>query len=213
MVVKIPKLYRTKTIEIDVGEEEPIEIEVRGYRPVDIEIAAKLQSLRNELPALFNKLKVFRELQNKLIKEAQKQPADKPLSEEELGDKFIDGVLQIQDNEFTEEELQELENSKSEVDRINREIEEYASILGQRGLKRFYYKDDEGYKEAESNNEGTDYIDKLQDIEIDQDHLLKIAYAMIELSAPNQKLQKRLEKKAADKGKPKKKGRKPSKKR
>ncbi len=211
MVVKIPKLYRTKIVEIDVGEDEPVEIEVRGYRPVDIEIAAKLQSLRNQLPALFNKLKVFRELQAKLIKEAQKQSTDKPISEDELEEKFIDSVLQIDDNDFTEEELQELENSKAEVDRIQREIEEYGSILGQRGLKRFYYKDDDGYREAELNNNATDYIDKLPDIEIDQDNLLKIAYAMIELSAPNQELQKRLEKKTG-KGKVKKKEKKASRK-
>ncbi|OPY25045.1 MAG: hypothetical protein A4E26_00023 [Methanobacterium sp. PtaU1.Bin097] len=212
MVVKIPKLYRTRTIEIDTGEEEPIEIEIRGYRPADIDIAAKLQSLRNELPALFNKLKVFRDLQQKLIEKAKEATGDEPISEDELENEFIDGILSLDDNEFTEEELQELEDSKVEVDRINKEMEEYASVLGQRGLKRFFYKDDKDYKEAESSNTATDYIDQLPDIEIDQDYLLQIAYAMIELSAPNQKLQRRLEKKAADKGKSKKGKRKPSKK-
>jgi hypothetical protein len=211
MVVKIPKLYRTKIVEIEV-DGEIHEIEVRGYRPTDIEIAAKLQSLRNELPALYNRLKVFRDLQEKLIREAQKHSADEPITEEELEEKFIGDVLQIKDEDYTEEEIQELIESKEEVSRIQQEIEKYGSKLGQRGLKRFYLKDEPGYKEAESRNEGTDYINNFQDIEIDQDHLLEIAYVMIELSAPNEKLQNRLARKAAGKGKSKKKGRKPSKK-
>lgn len=204
MVVKIPKLYRTKIIEIET-EDEPIEIEIRGYRPADIEYAANLQNLRNQLPSLFNKLKIFRDLQNKIIDESKKHTPDTPMTPEELESSFVDNMLQIKDNDYTEEELRELEESKVEVDRIQKEIEINASLLGQRGLKRYFYKDDPEYQQAENENRATEHIDKIPDIEIDQDNLTRVAYAMIELSAPNNKLNKRLErkikKKAAGKGK------------
>lgn len=202
-MVNIPRLYRSKTIEIQVEpESDPISIEVRGYRPIDIEYAAKLQSLRNELPTLFNRLKVFRDLQNKLIKQAKKRTAENPISPDELESQFMDNVMKIEDSDYTEEELRELEDAKARVDEIQAEIEYNASILGQRGLKRYFFQDEPEYQEAESRNKLTDYIDSIPDIEIDQDNLLKVAYAMVELSAPNEKLQKRLERKAADKGKP-----------
>lgn len=184
-MVTIPKLYREK--EVQILDQV---VTIRGYRAGDTDYVVALQRSRNRLIDLVGKLQVFKDLQKRVQATAQ------DVSEDELESQLLSN---IKDDDLTPEEIEELVQAKDEIDQLKADIEETSTKLGQRGLKRFYYQDDEGYMEAERLNRGTQYIDNLPDIEVDPDNLTLIANTMLELGSPTERLVR-----AADKGKPQK---------
>ncbi len=200
-MVKLPKTYRSITLELDIGEEEPLKVEVRGYRPTDIDLASEIQEIRHQLPLMASKLNMVKDIQKKIFAKAKK--SRKQISQAEVEKLALEEFNNMSMEDLSDEDLKELQGALKEKDRINKELEKVATTLGQRGAKRFFYRDEKEFQEAESQNRGTEYIDKLPDIELDIDNLRKIAFTMLDLSAPSSELQEKLENKSKedDKGK------------
>ncbi len=201
MVVKIPKTYRSKILELDIGEPELLKVEVRGYRPADIDLVVEIEDIRREIPKLTSKLKVFQKIKDKVTAKAKK--SRKQVSEKELQEKIKKEFREAKDSDYSEEEIQEILDGTKEINKINSQLNKVTAILGQRGAKRFYYRDEKEFREAENNNTLTEYIDSLPDIEFDIDNLRNIAFTMLDLSSPSKELEEKLDKKAKedDKGK------------
>lgn len=186
--VAIPKFGRKQSyILIDENGNEH-EIKIRGYRASDHELVLKLQKYTTELPSLMGKAKVLREVQNKLINtidENNPQP-------EEIEKNFVSLLNDLDDDDFTDDEIQELMEIVQDIQEMEGEITKISYKLGQRGLKRALYKEDEDYREeylkAEHENRLTKWIDKQEDIDVDMDHLNNIANIMIQLGMPNRQL-------------------------
>lgn len=166
MVVKIPRLFKTKTIKINDEE-----IELKGYRVIDNELVVPILHKRNEV----TKYAIA-----------------------------LNGLTKKSDEELSEEDLEKAIEMKDQLDSITAEVRVLSNDLAQRGLKRFYYKDEPEYKEAEKDNNLTEYIDSLPDIEIDPDSATLIVNEMIALGSPTEAI------KEAGKGKPNKKAQKKS---
>lgn len=201
-MVNIPKLYKTKIIAIDVGE-GPVEIELRGYRPIDIEYVAALQNLKNQIPEIFAQLSMFEDVKKKMLAKINVSVKSGRIDEEKLKQETMKEIVAMSKNGLSDDMFTEMLKVKEKTDSIELEITKLSYALGQRGLKRFFYKDEPEFKEAERANKTTEYIDGLPDIEVDPIYLKQVAYTMIELGGPSEKLQETLEKKADDKGKPK----------
>lgn len=179
--IKIPQLYRTRELDI-LGHK----IEIRGYRPIDHDYVVALMHKQGKLPELIGKQDKIKTLIAPLMQKMAKK--GKQPSEEEINTTLLKNMK--------EEDMQELMGIKNEIDTINAELQVLSEALAQRGLKRFYYKDDDEFKQAERENRGTEYIDGLEDIPIDPDNMLLIATTMIELGSPTKPLPQ-----ADDKGK------------
>lgn len=184
----IPKFGRTQSyILIDENGNEH-EIKIRGYRASDHELVLKLQKYTTELPALMGKAKVLRDVQNKLINTIDE---DNP-QPEEIEKNFVSLLNDLDDDDFTDEEIKELMEIVQDIQEMEGEITKISYKLGQRGLKRALYKEDEDYREeylkAEHENRLTKWIDKQEDIDVDMDHLNNIANIMIQLGMPNRQL-------------------------
>lgn len=108
----------------------------------------------------------------------------------------LNRLTQLNEAELDESELKEAIQIKDKLDEITAEVRELSNDLAQRGLKRFFYQDEEEYKEAEKDNKLTSYLDSLPDIEIDPDNATTICNVMISLGSPTEEL------KDAGKGKP-----------
>ena len=186
--VAIPKFGRKQSyILIDENGNEH-EIKIRGYRASDHELVLKLQKYTTELPSLMGKAKVLRDVQNKLINTIDE---DNP-QPEEIEKNFVSLLNDLDDDDFTDEEIQELMEIVQDIQEMEGEITKISHKLGQRGLKRALYKEDEDYREeylkAEHENRLTKWIDKQEDIDVDMDHLNNIANIMIQLGMPNRQL-------------------------
>lgn len=184
----IPKFGRKQSyILIDENGNEH-EIKIRGYRASDHELVLKLQKYTTELPSLMGKAKVLRDVQNKLINTIDE---DNP-QPEEIEKNFVSLLNDLDDDDFTDEEIQELMEIVQDIQEMEGEITKISHKLGQRGLKRALYKEDEDYREeylkAEHENRLTKWIDKQEDIDVDMDHLNNIANIMIQLGMPNRQL-------------------------
>ena len=186
--VAIPKFGRKQSyILIDENGNEH-EIKIRGYRASDHELVLKLQKYTTELPSLMGKAKVLRDVQNKLINTIDE---DNP-QPEEIEKNFVSLLNDLDDDDFTDEEIKELMEIVKDIQEMEGEITKISYKLGQRGLKRALYKEDEDYREeylkAEHENRLTEWIDTQEDIDVDMDHLNNIANIMIQLGMPNRQL-------------------------
>lgn len=186
--VAIPKFGRKQSyILIDENGNEH-EIKIRGYRASDHELVLKLQKYTTELPSLMGKAKVLRDVQNKLINTIDE---DNP-QPEEIEKNFVSLLNDLDDDDFTDEEIKELMEIVQDIQEMEGEITKISYKLGQRGLKRALYKEDEDYREeylkAEHENRLTEWIDTQEDIDVDMDHLNNIANIMIQLGMPNRQL-------------------------
>lgn len=202
-MVNIPNFSKSKIIEVesDRGIEE---ITITEYRPTDSSLVAKIQVMQEKLPALILKVDALKGLREKIQTKALKEKKlnrNKEISEEEATQLLFDAASELNDSDFSEDDLLELEEMRKEIASIQGEVYELTSTLGQRGLKRFYYKNEPEYIQAEKDNRATDYIDSLDDIPFPVPKLNEIAIAMIQLGSPPESLQKKLERKADGKGK------------
>lgn len=210
-MVNIPKTYRSKTLHLDVGEIEPLIIEIRGYRPADIDLASEIQEIRNELPRTVQKLELVKDIVKKVQLKAKK--ANKNMTELEAQKMAIEEFNKMDVDKLSDDEVKQVMDARNEVDKVNAKLSLACSELAQRGLKRFFYKDEKDFKEAEITNTLTDHIDSLPDIDMDIDNQRTVAFTMLDLSKPSEDLQTKLENKQkedlkeAGKGKPGKKGR------
>lgn len=161
---------------------------IKGYRFVDQKMVTTLQKYTVELPALMSQAKILRELQGKFIE--QMNEGDIP--EEDMEKNFMAIIDGLNDDDYSEDEIKELIQLVKNIKEMEGEISELIYTLGQRGLKRAVYKDEpeysEEYRQAEKENRITEWIDGQEDIDIDIDHLSKIANIMIELGQPTKSL-------------------------
>lgn len=184
----IPRFGRSKDyILIDEDGNEQL-VKIKGYRASDHELVIKLQKYSAELPSLMGKAKILRELQAKFINQLDEEN----FNPEDLEKNFVSMIGSLNDDDYTEEEIQDLMNSVQEIQEIEGEVTRISVLLGQRGLKRYLYKEDpdtkEAYRQAEHENRLTEYLDGLEDIDVDMDHLQNIANIMIELGLPKRPL-------------------------
>lgn len=184
----IPKFGRTQDyILVDEDGNEHL-VKIKGYRASDHELVLKLQKFTTELPTLMGKAKVLREVQKKVINSID-QNDPQP---DEIEKNFISSLNDLDDDDYTEEEIQELMELVKDIQEMEAEITKISYKLGQRGLKRFLYKEDpdtrEEYLKAEHENRLTKWIDTQEDIDVDMDHLNNIANIMIQLGMPNRQL-------------------------
>jgi len=167
--VKIPKLYRERELDI-LGNK----VLIRGYRPIDHDYVVALISKQGQLPELIKKEdKIKGLMQGVFQKMAQsgKQP-----TEEEINKELLKNI--------SVEDFDDLMAIKEEQERLQGELQVLSEALAQRGLKRFFYRNDPEFIQAERENRGTEYIDSLDPIEIDPDNMLLVATTMIELGSP-----------------------------
>jgi len=132
-----------------------IDIEIEGYRVVDSEYVIPLIQKRNE--AL------------------------------EIGVKYQQLIKKIEgkdESEITEEDAALIKELKNRVDTLLIEISRISYPLAQRGVKRALYRDTDGYREAESENRLTEYLDSLPDIEMPPSMVTEVVNTMLELGNP-----------------------------
>lgn len=192
---EIPKFYRYKDYHIIDIEGNSQKIEIRGYRPIDLPYVLKIQQLQDELPQLLSKATIFKGLIDSLMKNVGE---NQEVTEENIEEKLVEKLSKMDDSSYSEEDLKQLKLASDEVRKVENELMKYSALLAQRGLKRFYYQDEQDYKDAAEKNKLADYLDKLPDVEVDMDHLKNIAILMMRLGAPTRPLGMN------DKGKPQK---------
>ncbi len=167
-MVKIPRLFRSKTINVE-GED----IELRAYKVIDNEYVIPLQKKRNEIITLSLRLfKLSHKEDGTIEREVDGETIEVP--------KTVDKTA----FDYTEEDFNEVTRINNELDDLKEKVDQYSAKIAQRGLKRFYYKDEPEYKEARRDNQLTEYIDSLPDIPVDFDNQRLIANTMIELGSP-----------------------------
>lgn len=176
--IKIPKLYRTETIEIEGNK-----IEISGYKPADKEYEIAIRHIRKEVADL------QKETNEITLKEDGSLKDDSEVSEEELNrvQEIYQKIIEIQDAMIY-----------GDPDRENKDrMEGPIGKLAQRGLKRFYYP-----------NKTSSELDEINDIDIGEEYITMISSIMIALSKPpsglEQSIQARKEedkKNGSDKGK------------
>lgn len=188
-MVDIPNLYPEQELIINGNP-----VLIGSYSGYDTTYTVPLQQCKTQLPELIRKVSIFKNIQNKI--NAQKK------DNAELQDEDVMTYLQeMDDDDFSDEEIHELMEATDKVHELNAQIEEYSELLAQRGLKRFYYKDEPEYIQADIDNNLKNYLDSLPTIKASMDDFKRIANTMIELGGPSEKLLRA----GADKGKPKKK--------
>lgn len=196
-MVNIPNFSKSQIIKVesDQGVEE---ITISEYQAIDTELVEKIMAYQVKLPGLMmkvNALEGYRnKLQSKLVKVGN-------VGEEELEKIMMETASEIDDSKFTKKDVQDIENMAEEAAKMKGDLTLLTWKLGQRGLKRFYYQDEPEYLEAERTNQATKFIDAQKDIKFSVDTMGEIAMIMINLGKAPKKLQRKLEKKAAGKGK------------
>lgn len=133
-----------------------IDVEIEGYRVVDSEYVIPLIEKRNEALEIGVKYQ-------KLIKK-------------------IEGK---NESEITEEDAALIKELKNRVDTLIIEISRISYPLAQRGVKRALYRDTEEYREAESENRLTEYLDSLPDVEMPPSMVTEVVNTMLELGNPD----------------------------
>lgn len=154
----------------------------------------KIKILEEEI-----ELKGYRVIDNELVVALQHKR-----NETNLLAVSLNQLANKKESEITEKDLKEIKNLSDDIDNVMKDIKEISYDLAQRGLKRFYYKDEPGFKEAEKDNKLTEYLDSLENIEIDYDTANMVCNTMVELGSPTEPL------KDAGKGKPNQKAKKKS---
>jgi uncharacterized protein YpuA (DUF1002 family) len=157
----------------------------------------KLQQLQLELPSLALKAERFKEILKPILEDIEGKD---DITEEEFQGKLAEEVSKLKEDDFSEEDIQEMQNATKDIQKLDAEFKECSAKLAQRGLKRFYYKEEAEYKEADRNNNLTEYIDSLPDIEMSVEDLNNIAVIMLQLGAPKKQFGRQ---KGNGKGKPK----------
>jgi len=137
-----------------------LEVEIEGYRVADSEYVLKLLEAQNQLILLADKYNKIREVYDNLSAE---------------------DITEVSIPEETAKEIKEL---KDRVDELQIQIDRAAYPLAQRGLKRAFYRDTDGYREAQRENRLTEYIDSLPDIEVPPVYVREVVNTMLELSKP-----------------------------
>jgi hypothetical protein len=100
----------------------------------------------------------------------------------------IQGLLNVltngkeKDTDYSKEEILEIMDMRDEALELNNGIKDLRSIIAQRGLKRFYYKNEPEFKQAEKEGTLTDYIDSLEDVPLDLVDELTVYNAMSRIS-------------------------------
>ncbi len=142
--VKIPKLFRTETINLNGNE-----IEVKGFRGNDYALTRSLDKIGNRVVTL--RIKV-----NRLLKGKEK------------------------DEDYSDKDIKEIEKLKDKIEDIKEgEVRPIINKLGQRGIKRAYYPD-----------LNTDELDKISDVELDNNMLELVYNKMSEASLPAKPVEK-----------------------
>jgi hypothetical protein len=196
-MVKIPQFYKYKDYTLtDIEGNEHI-IKVGEYKAVDMPYVLKLQQLQLELPSLALKAERFKEILKPILEDIEGKD---DITEEEFQGKLAEEVSKLKEDDFSEEDIQEMQNATKDIQKLDAEFKECSAKLAQRGLKRFYYKEEAEYKEADRNNNLTEYIDSLPDIEMSVEDLNNIAVIMLQLGAPKKQFGRQ---KGNGKGKPK----------
>lgn len=109
--MKIPRLFKTKTITIET-DEGPMDFKIKGYRGTDYDFVTNLDKVANKINTLITKL-------NRIGTETkEKDDEGNPIKE------------------FTDEEIDELKELSHKVSDYKKEAREYNHILAQRGIKR-----------------------------------------------------------------------------
>ncbi len=182
-MVDIPKLFRTKTIELNENK-----IELRGFRGSDYVHVDMMDDIRNKhlrLEGMINRLITARDENGKVIydeftdSESIKQQVPKIMADADL----------------TDSEIEELHKLTDQTLKLTKDFRDIRSKVAQRGIKRFYY--------PELN---TDELDNVEDIELDEIDESTIYNAMNSVS------RKRRQTPSAEDGKGKQEKGKPSKK-
>jgi|GEM_PF-3343682 hypothetical protein len=110
--IPIPKLYKTKKLEIN-GQE----IEIRGYRFIDEEFVVPLRQAAYDLSTISKKM-------------------------EDATGKTIHEIVDSEDesdNKYTLKQVEQVGEVGKEIEALRGQTEELQYKLAQRGLKRFYY--------------------------------------------------------------------------
>lgn len=132
------------------------EVEIEGYRVIDSEYVIPLVEKRNEAY--------------------------------EIGatyQRFIGKLEKKKDNEISKEDAKKIKELKDKIDKLTIEISRISYPLAQRGIKRALYKNTKEYKEAESKNNLTEYLDSLPDVELAPYMVTDIVNIMLELGNPD----------------------------
>lgn len=187
-MVAIPKFGRSKNYILIDEDGNDHNIKIKGYRASDHELVIKLHKLSAELPKLMEKASILKDFKKKFMDSLNEEN----FTPEGVEQNFISMISELNDDDYTEEEIQELMNSVKEIQEIEGKLGQISYTLGQRGLKRALYSEDpdtrDEYNRARSENRLTEYIDGLEDIDVDMDHLSNIANIMIELGRPSRPL-------------------------
>lgn len=184
-MVAIPKFGRNKHYILVDTEGNEHDVIIKGYRASDHELVIKLQKYSAELPSLMAKATILKEMQTKFAEQLNEDN----FTPEDVEKNFMSMIGNLNDDDYTEDEIQELITSVKNIQELEGEVTKISYQLGQRGLKRFFYKEDpdtvDAYRQAEHSNRLTEYLDGLEDIDVDMDHLQNVANIMIELGMPN----------------------------
>jgi hypothetical protein len=190
-MVNRPKLYKTEDYVIET-EEGPETITLRGYRPVDIDITNQLQILKNEIIPLALQANVFKKVQKKLELKAK--------NGRDVDEKELMKLLGEIDKNISPKDFDNLMEINKKVQALQAEVEKLNAQLAIRGLKRWFYRDEDDFIKAEAENRTTEYIDAIPDREVETEPwiLRDIATIMMRLGEPP----KHLTKTGDDTGKP-----------
>lgn len=184
----IPKFGRKREYILVDEEGNDYPVTIKGYRASDQELVIKIQKLSTELPGLMSKAEILKDMQKKFLDQLDEDN----FNPEDIEKNFMSMISSLNDDDYSEEEIEELMNSVQQVQEIEGKLVEYQSKLGQRGLKRFFYHEDEetrqDYLQAQRDNRLTQWIDDQEDIDVDMDHLQNVANIMIELGVPRRPL-------------------------
>lgn len=187
-MVAIPKFGRNKNYILIDEDGNNHNIKIKGYRASDHKLVIQLHKLSAELPKLMEKASILKDFQKKFLDSLNEDN----FTPEGVEQNFISMISELNDDDYTDEEIQDLMNSVQEIQEIEGKVSELSYKLGQRGLKRALYSEDpdtrDEYNRARSENRLTEYIDGVEDIDVDMDHLSNIANIMIELGRPTHPL-------------------------
>jgi hypothetical protein len=196
--IKIPKLVPKEIIEIEGNK-----IELNGYKPYDYPLVLSIEAIHKEnLRPLLKKVgEMEREIQDIAVDKEGNTIPDEELKKNGKYDRIIDISDEILISMDKLKEIEDVLIYGNDEDVSMDEMKGPASILTQRGLKRFYYSQDMEPQE----------LDAIPDIEIGRKYIIPITNTIIELSKPPLGLEYSIKAKeesnrATDKGKSLKKG-------
>ncbi len=180
----IPRFGRSKEYILVDEEGNDIPVKIKGYRASDHKLVIGLHKLSTELPQLTAKADILKDLQKKFLDQLDEDN----FTPEGVEQNFISMISGLNDDDYSEEEIQDLMNTVQEIQEIEGQVTKLSYTLGQRGLKRALYANvpdlKAEYLQAQKENRLTDWIDEQEDVDVDMDHLENIANIMIELGSP-----------------------------